>query len=103
MEKKSKTVKMEAKTQNEASQKLTYEQLENVANNLNNQCKQLYSQLQEAKSIISDFNDVGMLLSIIREGENFESAFIDRCTKKVQDIVTKMLNDAEEDGEEKEK
>ena len=47
------------------SEKLTYEQLESVANELNMQCKQLYAQLQNAQKVISEFNDLGLLLEII--------------------------------------
>jgi hypothetical protein len=34
------------------SEKLTYEQLESVANELNMQCKQLYAKLQNAQKVI---------------------------------------------------
>jgi hypothetical protein len=94
MEKKSKTVKMESKSAEQ--KKLSYEELERIANQLNGQCKNLYNQLQEAQSVIANFNDVGMLLSIIKQGENFNAAFIERCSKKVEKIVTQMLDSADE-------
>lgn len=80
----------------EENKKLTYEQLENVANNLNSQCKQLYDKLCEAQEIIAGFNDVGLLLSIIDKSEYFESAFITRCVDKIQTTMGKMLDKSDE-------
>lgn len=93
--------KKEKKVTND-SQKLTYEQLEQVANNLNNQCKQMYDKLMEAQKIIADFNEIGMLLSIIEVGENFDSEFINRCSLKIQETVSKLLDKADKLESEKE-
>lgn len=97
MEKKSKkeTVKSEEK-----QEKLTYEQLEEVANELSGRCTQLYKKLMEAQQVIAGFNDVGLLLEIIEKGENFSSEFVDRCTRKVEETITMMLDRAEQKKEE---
>lgn len=92
--KKSKTVAMKA--ENPAQGKLSYEDLEALANNLNGQCKAMYQRLQEAERIISNFNDVGMLLSILKESEYFDEDFIRRCVDKIQSVVTYMLDTADE-------
>jgi DNA repair exonuclease SbcCD ATPase subunit len=76
--------------------KLTYEQLEEIANKLNQQCKQLYADLQQAQGIIAGFNEVGMLLTILGKGEYFSQEFVDRCSKKIEDSVNAMLDKAEE-------
>ena len=102
MAEKSKEVKLEAAKENGKSEKLTYEQLEQVAGNLNQQCNKLYQQLREAQGIISNFNEIEMLLAIIGKAEYFESTFIDRCTKEIQKVVTAAL-DASEKQEEEEK
>lgn len=94
-EKKSKTVKMEAKTQ----EKLSYEQLEQVAGNLNMQCRQLQNSLREAQQVIASFNMLEMLLSIIEKGEYFESSFVDKCVEKIQSGVTLMLENADKKEE----
>ena len=84
------------------SQKLTYEQLEQVAGNLNTQCKQLYSQLQEVRTVIAEFNEINLLLSIIDKSEHFDSNFIDRCCLKIQAVISKAMDAAEKASEESE-
>ena len=101
MEKKSKTISMTGKPNENATEKLSYEQLEQVAGNLNMQCKQLQNSLHEAQQIISGFNVVELLLSIIEKGEYFESSFIDRCVSKIQSGVTTLLDNADKNEEEK--
>ena len=93
MEKKSKTVSMnEANKENE---KLSYEQLEQVANNLNRQCQQLHAQLRSAQAAIAEFNEISMLLDILGKGEHFTEQFVNRCSSKIEEIVTKALNASE--------
>lgn len=101
MEKKSKTISMTGKPNENATEKLSYEQLEQVAGNLNMQCRQLQNSLHEAQQIISGFNVVELLLSIIEKGEYFESSFIDRCVFKIQSGVTTLLDNADKNEEEK--
>lgn len=101
MEKKSKTISMTGKPNENATEKLSYEQLEQVAGNLNMQCRQLQNSLHEAQQIISGFNVVELLLSIIEKGEYFESSFINRCVSKIQSGVTTLLDNADKNEEEK--
>ena len=100
MKEKSKVVKMEETAKKD--EKLTYEQLEQVASNLNDKCRQLYKQLQDAQAVIAEFNEIGMLLAILDKSEHFEIPFVERCAKKVQDIITKALDASEKQEEEKE-
>ena len=81
MSEKSKTVKMDAQN----NKKLSYEQLEQLANNLNRQCQQ--------------FNEVDMLLSILEKSEHFNEDFVTRCANKVEEIITKALDSAEKQDE----
>lgn len=89
---KSKEVKMEAQKE---QKKLSYEELEQVANNLNKQCQQFYQQLQEANHVISEFNEIEMLLSILDKSEHFSEGFVTRCSGKVEEIITRALDNAE--------
>ena len=82
------------------SEKLTYEQLESVANELNMQCKQLYAKLQNAQKVISEFNDLGLLLDIIGKGEYFSSDFVECCTERVEKLVRKALEEYDKAEEE---
>lgn len=105
MEKKSRTVKMntvKSGEENQENQKLTYEQLEQVANNLNNQCRSLYNELTEARELIKDFNDIGMLLSILGKSEYFDESFTKRCAGKIEEVVTGMLDRADQSKKEAE-
>lgn len=95
MEKKTKTVKMTPETKESAtgnSQKLTYEQLEQVARDLAMQRNQLQAHLQKAEQAIAEFNDLGVLLSIVNSGENFSSDFIVRCTNRIEKMVSVALD-----------
>ena len=96
MDKKSKEVKMDAGKQ---TQKLSYEQLEKVANDLNNNCNMLYRQLQQAQNTIAEFNEIGMLLDVIKQAEQFSPEFIDRCAKKIEELITKALDESEKQQE----
>ena len=82
------------------SEKLTYEQLESVANELNMQYKQLYAKLQNAQKVISEFNDLGLLLDIIGKGEYFSSDFVECCTERVEKLVRKALEEYDKAEEE---
>lgn len=93
---KEKKVNVEVKNDNE---KLSYEQLERVARDLNMQCRQLASQLQSAQKVISEFNDLEMLLGIIAKSEYFHEAFVNRCVDTVESIVTRALDNAEKAAE----
>ena len=95
---KSKEIKMDAS--GEKKEKHSYEQLEQVANNLNRQCQQFYGQLQEANRIISGFNEIDMLLSILSKSEHFSEEFVNRCSAKIEQIVTEALDNGEKQTEE---
>lgn len=96
MEKKSKVVDMNNAKEDE---KLSYEQLEQVAGNLNRQCQQLHAQLRSAQNVIAEFNELNMLLEILGKGEHFTEQFVTRCASKIEDMVTRAL-DASEKREE---
>ncbi len=100
MEEKSKEVKKGKQAPEKNTQeKLTYEQLEQIAGNLQAQCGQLHNQLRNAQSIISEFNEIGMLLEILGKSEHFSEDFVTRCSKMIEEIVTKALDDAEKAGD----
>lgn len=79
--------------------KISYEELEQIAKNLNQQCQLLHQRLHEAEMVVSNINEVGLLLSIIKESEYFDDDFIQRCVSKIQDIITTMFDNAEDKGE----
>lgn len=96
-EKKSKTVKMgEGKPQ---SEKLSYEQLEQIAGNLNHQCQQQQMQIRNMQQALAEVNEIGMLLDILGRSEHFSEAFVNRCSAKIEELVSKAM-DASEKREE---
>ena len=62
----------------------------------------LYGQLQEARTVIAEFNEINLLLSIIDKSEHFDSNFIDRCCLKIQAVINKAMDAAEKASEESE-
>ena len=96
-----KKIEMKAANAGGKEQKFTYEQLEQIAHNLDEKCRELYKELVEARNVIAHFNEISMLLSIIDKGEYFDASFVERCSKRIQDTVTEAL-DASEEEEKKE-
>ena len=98
MEKKSKKAK-EASMEVQKEEKLTYEQLEQVANNLNQQCRQMYQKLQEAQEVISNFNDIAMLLTVLEKAEFFEDEFVHKCAERIQKNISEIIDPKQEETE----
>lgn len=94
-EKKEKKVKKETPSK----EKMSYEDLEKAAIELDKRCSFLYQKLQEAQKVIADFNEIGLLLSILKEAEYFDDSFITLCSSKIQETVTKALSPQEEPKE----
>lgn len=78
--------------QGQQPEKLSYEQLEQVARDLTMQRNQLQSQLQNAQRVINEFNDLGMLLAIVEKGGHFNFDFIGRCTDRIEKLVSEALD-----------
>lgn len=95
MEEKTKKTKVQALKQNQ--EKLTYEQLEQLAGNLNQQCQELYTQLQRTRNMISGLQVVEILLAVLKQGENFSEDFVALCSSKVEEIITATLSPASKD------
>lgn len=83
------------------SKKLSYEELERVANSLNQKCGQFYQQLQEANAIIANFDEIGLLLNILGKSEFFSESFVARCAGKIEETMTKALDESDKQKEEK--
>ena len=102
---KSKTVKMNAQkgsVENPGQQeKLSYEQLEQIAGNLNQQCKQMQQVINSQQQIIAEFNEIGMLLDVLGKSEHFSEKFVTRCADKIEELITKAMDASEKQEEEK--
>lgn len=97
MEKKSKTVEMDSKPKQ--GEKMSYEQLEQLAFQLNNTCKQMHQKLAEAERAINEVNEISILLDVLKRGENFSKEFVTRCAAKIEKIVGEALDAEEKTGD----
>lgn len=79
------------------TQKMSYEELENVAAQLSQQNQQLYHKLQQADmaNILSRLN---FLFKVIENRSAFRKEFVDSCVKEIEDIMT--ISESEETKDE---
>lgn len=89
-------------TEEKEESKISYEQLERVAQQYYVEGRQIAEKLQRAEHIIASFNELEVLVNIISKGEYFHMSFIERCTAKIEEIVTKMIDASEKAEENKE-
>lgn len=86
-EKNEKIVEMQPQVKAEEPQKMTYEQLEQVAHQLSEQAKQLYRKLQEA-NMINMFKRLDYLFKVVENKNSFNEEFVQSCVAEIQDILT---------------
>ena len=100
-EKKTKVIKMNgAKTTSEkAKQKLTYEQLNDVCNQLFQQNQQLRKELQEMNAV-NMFKRLDYLFKVVELASTFkDSDFINSCMDEIKEALT-IPADNKENGKE---
>ena len=71
----------------ERPEKMSYEQLENVAHQLSEQAKQLYMKLQEA-NINNIFKRLDYLFKVVENGHMFKQDFLDKCMVEIEELMT---------------
>ena len=100
-EQKKKIVEMQPATkETERPEKMSYEQLENVAHQLSEQAKQLYVKLQAA-NMSNMFKRLDYLFKVVENGHMFKQDFLEKCITEIEEIMT-VPEETEEDGKEKE-
>ena len=78
------------KNENEKSlkkEKMSYEELENIAHQLSEQSRVLMQKLQEV-NMSNMFKRLDYLFKIIEFEHMFDDNFIDKCIKEVQDMIS---------------
>lgn len=95
-----KEAKVEMKTTPEAArpEKMSYEQLENIAHQLSNQAKQLYAKLQEA-NMVNMFKRLDYLFKVVENAHSFNEEFVAKCVAEIEDLMT--VPKTEEETEDK--
>ena len=86
-EQKKKVVKMQPATKDERPEKLSYEQLENVAHQLSEQAKQIYMKLQSA-NMSNMFKRLDYLFKVVENGHMFKQDFLEKCIAEIEEIMT---------------
>ena len=86
-EQKKKVVKMQPATKDERPEKLSYEQLENVAHQLSEQTKQLYMKLQAA-NMSNMFKRLDYLFKVVENGHMFKQDFLEKCIAEIEELMT---------------
>ena len=84
---KEKDVKMEATPEATRPEKMSYEQLENIAHQLSNQAKQLYAKLQEA-NMVNMFKRLDYLFKVVENAHAFNEEFVTKCVDEIEDVMT---------------
>lgn len=69
------------------TEKMSYEQLENIAHQLSDQVKQLYAKLQEA-NMMNAFKRLDYLFKVIENGHAFSESFTTKCINEIEDLMT---------------
>ena len=87
-EQKKKVVEMQPVTKKtERPEKMSYEQLENVAHQLSEQAKQLYMKLQAA-NMSNMFKRLDYLFKVVENGHMFKQDFLDKCIVEIEELMT---------------
>lgn len=87
-EQKKNVVEMKPQMQETARpEKMSYEQLENVAHQLSEQAKQLYAQLQAA-NMTNMFKRLDYLFKVVENGHVFNQEFLNKCVAEIEEHIT---------------
>lgn len=79
-------------------EKMSYEQLENIAHQLSEQSRQLYAKLQEA-NMANVFKRLDYLFKVVENAHAFNEEFVAKCVVEIEDLMT--VPESEEETEDK--
>lgn len=71
----------------ERPEKMSYEQLENVAHQLSEQSRQLYMKLQAA-NMNNMFKRLDYLFKVLENGHMFNQDFLTKCVSEIEELMT---------------
>lgn len=78
-------------------EKMSYEQLENIAHQLSEQSRQLYARLQEV-NMANVFKRLDYLFKVVENAHAFNEEFVAKCVAEIEDLMT--VPESEEEVEE---
>lgn len=73
--------------ENTKKQKLSYEELEQVASQLSQQSQQLYQRLQQVE-MSNLYKRLDYLFKVVENAPVFNEVFLSACIKEIEDIMT---------------
>lgn len=82
-------------------EKMSYEQLENVAHQLSEQNRQLFVKLQEL-NIANMFKRLDYLFRVVENGHMFKQDFLEKCIAEVESLITVPEQEEKPETEDKE-
>ena len=77
---------MEENKENKEVKKLSYEQLEQIANQYSEQARQLYLKLQEA-NMTNMFKRMDYLFKVVENNKVFSSNFVEKCINELEELM----------------
>lgn len=83
-------------TKADKPEKMSYEQLENVAHQLSEQAKHLYAKLQEA-NMTNMFKRLDYLFKVVENAHAFSEEFVTKCVAEIEDLMTVPESEETED------
>ena len=87
-EQKTKIVEMQPVTkETERPEKMSYEQLEQIAHQLSEQARKLYSQLQQS-NMTNMFKRLDYLFKVVENGHMFKQDFLEKCITEIEELMT---------------
>lgn len=86
-ENKNVNVETESTVKDGRPEKLSYEQLENIAHQLSEQAKQLYAKLQEA-NLTNMFKRLDYLFKVVENAHAFNEDFVTKCVTEIEGLIT---------------
>lgn len=98
-EQKEKVVEM--KPQVQRPEKMSYEQLENVAHQLSEQNRQLFAKLQEL-NMANIFKRLDYLFKVVENGHMFKQDFLEKCIAEIESLMTVPEQEEKPETEDKE-
>lgn len=98
-EQKEKVVEM--KPQVQRPEKMSYEQLENVAHQLSEQNRQLFAKLQEL-NMVNIFKRLDYLFKVVENGHMFKQDFLEKCIAEIESLMTVSEQEEKPETEDKE-
>lgn len=92
---------VEMKSQVQRPEKMSYEQLENVAHQLSEQNRQLFAKLQEL-NMANMFKRLDYLFKVVENGHMFKQDFFEKCIAEIENLMTVPEQEEKIDTEDKE-